>query len=155
MSTEAPSNDSGDEPMPVPASVSLMSRPEQKPLPAPVNNTHRTSGSDSTSCSATVSCCSIRPVMALRRSGRLSVMHATWPSVSTRTSGSVAMVTILPLQSAVRRWALSATPEQPLEVGDRGIVGGDEPAERGLHAGLTEAVVHVAHRVGAGAGHPT
>ena len=80
-------NDAGappppEPPMPVPAMASLMSRPEQKPLPAPVSSTTRTSGLSSAWANSSVSSCNIRPEMALRRWGRFSVMVATWSATS-------------------------------------------------------------------------
>jgi hypothetical protein len=54
-------------PIPVPAMASLMSSPEQKPFPAPVRITTRASPLSSALENSSVSSCSIRAEMALRR----------------------------------------------------------------------------------------
>ena len=83
---------SADPPMPVPAMASLMSRPEQNPLPAPVRSTTRTSGLSSALANSSVSSISIRPEMALRRWGRFRVMVATWSVDLVEDLGPVALV---------------------------------------------------------------
>ncbi len=59
------------------APCSLRSSPEQKPLPAPVRMMARTLRSRSASRNAAENDASMPPLIALSRSGRLSVMVAT------------------------------------------------------------------------------
>ena len=68
--------------MPDPDMASLMSRPAQNPLPAPVSTMARTSPLRSASMRASLSMLSMRVEMALRRWGRLRVMVATWSATS-------------------------------------------------------------------------
>ena len=66
--------------------VSIRSRPEQKPRPAPVKTMQRVSGSLSASTILADSSLSISRLIAFSRSGRFRVMMATWPSCSTSSS---------------------------------------------------------------------
>ncbi len=65
------------------SSISFMSPPAQNALsPAPVMTTAKTSGSSPASTNASVSWLTVRRAIALRRCGRLIVIHAALPRTS-------------------------------------------------------------------------
>jgi hypothetical protein len=66
----------------LPSAMDLTSPPAQKPRPAPVITTQRTSGSAAKARALATSASSISPDSAFRRSGRFMVMTATPPFLS-------------------------------------------------------------------------
>ena len=70
------------EPMPEPWVASTRSRPAQKPRPAPVRITTRTPASALAFSRSSPSLASMGPEMAFIRSGRFSVIVATWSATS-------------------------------------------------------------------------